>query len=122
MTPGAYSGLTFVPATGTFTIITPGMYYISVGLNKTVGTTTGAVFGLTVNGAATPSAPIACSDTAGISLVIRVQAYNAGDTIQITNFSTFAVTIANAPNQANSAGHVTIHRYASGPSGTVIPI
>ncbi|GAF24664.1 hypothetical protein JCM19047_4592 [Bacillus sp. JCM 19047] len=98
------------------------MYYISVGLNKAAGTTVGAVFGLTINGVASPSAPIACSDTGGLSLVIRVQNYNAGDTIQITNFSTFPVVLANAPNQANSAGHVTIHRYASGPSGTLITI
>ncbi|WP_437183596.1 beta strand repeat-containing protein [Shouchella xiaoxiensis] len=120
LTPSQYAGITYTAATGTFTILTPGLYYIGVTLNKATGTTTGSVFALTVNGGAIPAAPAASAGTAGQSNVIRVQNYAAGDTITINNFSTFAVTLANAPNEANSAGHVSIYRFAAGFSGTLI--
>ncbi|GAF14527.1 flagellar hook-length control protein FliK [Bacillus sp. JCM 19046] len=120
LTPSQYAGITYTAATGTFTILTPGLYYIGVTLNKTAGTTTGSVFALTVNGGAVPAAPAASAGTAGQTNVIRVQNYAAGDTITINNFSTFAVTLANAPNEANSAGHVSIYRFAAGFSGTLI--
>ncbi|MFS0785589.1 hypothetical protein ABC345_04285 [Shouchella sp. 1P09AA] len=121
LTPSQYAGIGYNAATGAFTILTPGLYYIGVTLNKATGTTTGSSFGLILNGnTVTPVAPAASAGTAGQTNVIRVQNYVAGDTFTITNLSTFAVTIANAPNEANSAGHVSIYRFASGFSGTLI--
>ncbi|GAK00927.1 hypothetical protein [Geomicrobium sp. JCM 19055] len=121
LTPNQYAGITYNAANGTFTVVTPGLYFIEVTLNTANPTTTGAVFSLIINNnTVTPAAPGASSATSGQISVIRVQNYAAGDTIQIRNTSTFTVNIVNGANQANSAGHVSIFRFAPGFLGTLI--
>jgi hypothetical protein len=121
LNPFALSGVTYTAATGTFTFVTAGLYYISVTINTAATTPANPVFALIVNGGAVPAAPGTNSDAGGGQLtIVRVQSYAAGDTFTINNLSTFPVTIVNAPNELNSAGHVTIHRFADGPVGPII--
>ncbi len=121
LTPRQFTGITYNDATGTFTIVTPGLYYIAVTLNTAANTTaSGAVFALTVNAGTTPAAPASNADNGGQISLIRVQNYAAGDVITINNRSSFSVSLVNGTNQLNSAGHVSIFRFGTGPSGTII--
>ncbi len=108
---GVVEGLNF-NGTDTFSIITPGLYYLGCTLNFAAGTTADSVFQVNING--TLVAPAANASTGGQMSVISVQMYNVGDLVSITNFSTNAVTLADGSGVLESAGHFCFFRFADG--------
>ncbi|WP_242239995.1 hypothetical protein [Bacillus cereus group sp. BfR-BA-01309] len=102
----------------TFTIVTPGLYYLSAQLNFNVGTAPNSNFAIAINGV--PIAPASNANGAGMITISQVANYAAGTTISIFNNSPTSVTIENGVNttgaiQTFSAGSFALFRFADGP-------
>lgn len=103
-------GITFDRA-DTFTIITPGIYALSVALNFGAPTPANSYFGISINGSALVAPSTNANETGQIS-VFRVGTLAAGDTVQVVNGAIGTVTLAESPGVTGSAGHLMFFRIA----------
>ncbi|SEA64298.1 hypothetical protein SAMN03159332_2070, partial [Paenibacillus sp. 276b] len=113
ITPNQFTALTYNAATSVFTIQNAGLYNISVVLNLAAATLPGATIGLSLNNSTAYLAAAVTTATSGQLVLVQVESFAVGDTIQFRNISGFPITIANSSVIANSAGHVTISRFSA---------